>query len=154
MRRLGVVSNASEAVPMEPPTSYAPSVLDVSYLESYVVRGQKVVLKTAVVIQPPLVTAFGVRRWLEEYSPPPRSKATQKRLRLTLIDSILAVARALRDVAVLAAVGHGEIHHLHGLQCRGQLAPSHTHHASMLAAGRSRLMVTHRSKPVGPREKV
>ena len=76
--------------------------------ESFVVGGKNLRLTCDTVLPPPLVTAMGGRRWLEAYSPPPRSKAVQKRFRTTLMDGMLVVLRAMRECMLLSVVAFGE----------------------------------------------
>ena len=45
-----------------------------------------VVLKTAVVLPPPVVNAWGARKWLEEYEVPLWTKKCVRRARLTVFD--------------------------------------------------------------------
>ena len=62
-----------------------PRVSDESDPDGYVgyeARGKDVQLSGEVVIRPPLVSAFGSRQWLEDYLPPPRSRAIQTKYRL------------------------------------------------------------------------
>ena len=65
-------------------------------------------LKGEVVVQPPLVSALGGRRWLEEYTIAPRSKAVQKRCRSTYLDGVLAILRAMLASSFLSVMGFGE----------------------------------------------
>ena len=83
-------------------------LLDPDSLYGYTLVGKDVRLVCEVVIQPPLVSALGGRRSLEEYAPPPRSKALQRKYRTTLLDGVLLTLRTLAQAASTAAVGFGE----------------------------------------------
>ena len=52
--------------------------------------------------------ALGIRRRLEAYSPPPRSKSFIKKLRAAVLDGILTTLRAIKEVSVTSMIGHGE----------------------------------------------
>ena len=70
--------------------------------------GENVRISTGTVITPPLFSAFGGRKWLEEFTAPPRSKQIIKKLRSTYFDGVLCAIRALNDSNTDAVVGFGE----------------------------------------------
>ena len=88
--------------------SFIEDSADLDKLEGYKVIGKGITLESVVVLQPPRVEAMGTRRWFEPYTPPPRSKQAIKKLRSVVLDGILTTLRAIREVAVMAVIGHGE----------------------------------------------
>ena len=77
-------------------------------LENFSIVGKNIILKVEVVLQPPIVVPTLGRRWLEEYSPPPRNKAVQRKMRFALLDGILAGLRAAITLASVVLIGIGE----------------------------------------------
>ena len=69
-------------------------LLDPDALYGYALLCKNVRLVCEVVIMPPLVSALGGRSWLEEYAPPQRPKALQRKFRTTLLDG-LPLARSV-----------------------------------------------------------
>ena len=87
LRRAGLVHNPSvymrpgaidKEIPMALLPSFSEDAVELDALDDYLVLGKGIRLKSAVALQPPLFTAFGARRWLEEYTSPPRNKVIQK----------------------------------------------------------------------------
>ena len=65
-------------------------------------------LTVEVVIPPPLVSPLLARRWLQKYQPPPLGKKDRCRMRLTALDGVLVMLRALENNAVTSLIAHGE----------------------------------------------
>lgn len=60
-------------------------------------KGEDVILKAASVEQPSKTSPLGSCRWFEEPSDSALSKMFPKRARLTALDAVIALLRALRD---------------------------------------------------------
>ena len=110
--RAGLTTRTQREAIEDVPCIYVPSWIeddnDLDEYERYVVQGKAVTLRSAAVVQPPLVKALGTRRWLEEYTPPPRNQAIRKRYRLTVLDAVLVLLRSLRELCVVGIISHGE----------------------------------------------
>jgi len=88
--------------------SFVENVEDLDRYQGYQVRGKGIHLKGEVVIPPQVLTPKLGKRWLEEFSPPPRNKSVQRRFRLTVLDAVLACLRMLRDAFLSDVVSFGE----------------------------------------------
>ena len=77
-------------------------------LEDLKFEGTDICIRTGTVITPPLFSAFGGRRWLEEFSAPPRPKQHVKKHRSTFLDGVLTAIRALTDSNTSSVIGFGE----------------------------------------------
>ena len=81
---------------------------DLVIYEEWKVLGKGICIEITAALPPQLATAFGGRRWLDEWIPPPRNKQVVTRLRTTLMDAVLSALRAVREVHANAIIGHGE----------------------------------------------
>ena len=88
--------------------SFLEDMDDLTLYEEFAVVGKDVRFHMAAVVPPQLATAFGGRRWLDEWVPPPRNRNTVNKLRLTMFDAILVALRAIQELCVHSVVGHGE----------------------------------------------
>ena len=70
--------------------------------------GKAIYLSIVAALPPQLATPFGGRRWMDEWTSPPRNRMLITKYRFTLFDAILTTLRSLREVHALSLVGHGE----------------------------------------------
>ena len=76
---------------------------DLTLYEEFTVVGKDVRFHMAAVAPPQLATAFGGRRWLDEWVPPLRNCNAINKLRLTLFDAILVALRVVQELCVKAS---------------------------------------------------
>ena len=81
---------------------------DLRMYEDWKVLGKGIQIEVVAALPPQLVTAFGGRRWLDEWVPPPRNRQVITRLRNTLMDAVLVTLRSLCAVCANSIIGHGE----------------------------------------------
>ena len=81
---------------------------DLTIYEDWKVLGGGLQIEDVAALPPQLVTAFGGRRWLNEWVPPPRNKQVITRLRNTFMDAVLVTLRSLCEVCANSIIGHGE----------------------------------------------
>ena len=75
--------------------SYLEDSENFSIYEEFKVLGKNIRLEVAAVVPPQLATAYGGRRWLDEWTPPPRNRGIINKHRLTLLDAVLVELRAI-----------------------------------------------------------
>ena len=88
--------------------SFVEDVEDLDKFDKFRVLGAQVQLEVVHVMQPQVVGKRLSRSWLEPYIPAPRNKKDIRRLRLTVLDGVLAVCRRLRDGFLTDCVALGE----------------------------------------------
>lgn len=81
---------------------------DLTMYEGWEVFGRGIQIEVVAALPPHLLTAFGGRRWLDEWVPPPRNRQVITRLRNTLMDAVLVTLRSICEVCANSIIGHGE----------------------------------------------
>ena len=98
--------------------SYAEKEKDVRDHVHLLVHGDDVTLDAEFVVQPPIISLWGGCKWLEKYHTLPLAKKEKTRMRLTALDGVLILARAVASASLLAIVAHGEA----GMICAAMLS--------------------------------
>ena len=76
-----------------------------------------------VVLQPPLISGVGGRRWLEKYQALPVNKRDWQKLHDVALDGVLVCVRAVASNALCAIVAHSEAALVQQLAFRLQCEP-------------------------------